>query len=280
MSRCVRHRLCCSPPVRHAMVLPRTSLLPSQARFVQLASRPRHFLWLCCAFNRTSVAPVVPLHIKACASGTVSHLFMMKPRPDWAKPCTAPTHGASQFVEHRFLFWWHHTSQTHRIYHVMLDVASQHHLSGGRDQIHDFCHPSVRRRSRGYGARFGRRCDRRPQVMQCSVAPPASFSIDFRQRTSLLMATRASLSVLSCSTGGWHRFLSEYETLFQALSPSRLCKNGFICFENFRDVHNPSVTRRALLPLPAGPMVRASSASQLASLASSCTHCSCNSVMH
>ena len=42
------------------------------------------------------------------------------------------------------------------------------------------------------------------------------------------------------------RFLSEYETLFQALSPSRLCKNGFICGENLRDVRNPLVAHQLL----------------------------------
>ena len=72
----------------------------------------------------------------------------------------------SQFVEHRFLFWWQHTSQTHKNY----DLATQHHLWVGRDQTYAFCHSSVRCTSRRYDACFGRRCNWRPQVMQRSVA--------------------------------------------------------------------------------------------------------------
>ena len=51
----------------------------------------------------------------------------MKSRPDWAKPETAPLH--SQFVEHRFLSGGHHTSETLRNHHAMLDVATS--LVGG-----------------------------------------------------------------------------------------------------------------------------------------------------
>ena len=55
--------------------------------------------------------------------------LMMKSRPDLAKPRTAVGN-----------------------YFVMFDATSQHHLWVSRKQIYAFCHPPVRRRSRGYDA--------------------------------------------------------------------------------------------------------------------------------
>ena len=43
-----------------------------------------------------------------------------------------------------------------------------------------------------------------------------------------------------------HRFVSEYEILFQAFSPSGLCEDCFICVENLRDVRNRLVPHQLL----------------------------------
>ena len=100
----------------------------------------------------------------------------------------------------------------------MLDVASQRHLRICCDQINAFGHSPVRRRSRSYDTRLGRRRDRRPQVVQSCVVSNRHVLVNqrvshsdqpcfnlttsvvfnfFRQRMSLPLATSASLSMLS-----------------------------------------------------------------------------------
>ena len=239
-------RLCCFPPFvaprfcRERLCCPQWHVSSSSLLGHNILSG------FYCTFNRTSIVPVVPQHMQGRCFGNREPSNHDQPTSKTRDEISTGRSRIRLLCIHKRNVVVSRTSlsllvasQTLRNCFVMLDVASQHHLWVGRDQIYAFCHPSIRRRSRGYDACFGDRCDRRPQVVQRSVAPNGHVLIEqhVSHRNQSCFDFTASVvfdrlqTENECTIGNegaaldavklyrWqHRFLSEYKILCQAVS--------------------------------------------------------------
>ena len=131
---------------------------------------------------------------------------------------------------------------------VMFHVDS-HNMWVSCYQINPFCLPSARRGSRKHDPCVGRKCYSRPQVMWCCVAalhdlvkqhtsiatnlalisPLPLFSSNLRQKMSFPLATRASLSILSSSTGGRTAFSLSPRYFSRSLAVQTLYRELRLC---------------------------------------------------